>query len=281
MITPLESQPDLARALGIPSVYFKREDMHPLGSHKGRSIPTMIERYAAEGERKFVISSSGNAAIAAALAIEPPLEITIFVGRHIDPMKLARLRGIAAAKSCVRIEQTDNPKQRALQEAKNGAVNLRQSADDAALAGYQSLAEELSVVPGAHAVFIPTSSGTTAQALGAFLPNAQIHIVQTDAVHPIAALFDKNFTARETSIAGAIVDRIAYRKDAVAAAVRASGGSGWVVSDDDIRSAMALVQKTTGIGISPNAALAVAGLAKAIRSGWPLPPTASCIITGA
>ena len=67
MTTPLEQQAQLAEAIGISSLYFKREDLHPYGSHKGRSIPVMIEHYLASGDTRFAISSSGNAALAAVM----------------------------------------------------------------------------------------------------------------------------------------------------------------------------------------------------------------------
>ena len=56
--------------MGILSLFLKREDMHPYGSHKGRSIPVMNRRIS---EKVSVISpylQSGNAALAAALHIK-------------------------------------------------------------------------------------------------------------------------------------------------------------------------------------------------------------------
>ena len=71
MITPQEKNDKIKKALKINAdLYFKREDKHPFGSHKGRSLPIMIARHIKSGWRDFVISSSGNAAIAAAHAIK-------------------------------------------------------------------------------------------------------------------------------------------------------------------------------------------------------------------
>jgi threonine dehydratase len=67
MVTPLEQQKKLAEVIGFSDLYFKREDLHPYGSHKGRSIPVMIDHYVASGDTTFAISSSGNAALAAAI----------------------------------------------------------------------------------------------------------------------------------------------------------------------------------------------------------------------
>ncbi len=39
MITPQEEYPELAKEIVVPRLFLKREDLHPLGSHKGRQSP--------------------------------------------------------------------------------------------------------------------------------------------------------------------------------------------------------------------------------------------------
>src|SRR4051812_19650196 len=103
-ITPHESYPKLAAALDLPPetvLFLKREDLHPLGSHKGRSIPLMIDKALTEGIREFAISSSGNAALAAALYIKKlnetpahkkqPIILDILIGQKIAPNKRDKL----------------------------------------------------------------------------------------------------------------------------------------------------------------------------------------------
>lgn len=298
MKTPQFPYPALAAALDVPAVWLKREDLHHFGSHKGRSIPSMMDHYIhKDGVTDFVISSSGNAALAAALATThhnennptKPITLTIFVGQNIAAKKMAHLTTLA--NGGIKIEQVANPKQQAFQLEKSGAAKfLRQSTDDLALVGYQELARELDHIPNLAAIFVPTSSGTTAQALGeAFAKlsqKPQIHIVQTSAVHPIVNALPTSapsaaLAETDESIAGAIVDKIAHRKASVVAAVLDSNGAGWIVSDDEIRTAIALVKKTTEIDISPNSALSVAGLAQARRQGWSVDGTVVCVITGA
>lgn len=308
MKTPQQSYPELSKALGL-EVYLKREDLHKYGSHKGRSIPQMIKKYA-KGEppkniqelvptyKHFVISSSGNAALAAIEAIQAhnrnngePLSLRVFIGPNIDEQKFSRIRAVVND-PMISIEQVERPKQKAFQIEKNGeAKNLRQSTDDLALIGYHELADELNRIPNLQAIFIPTSSGTTAQALGeAFenispstwggAQNPQIHIVQSSACHPMSELFDTDFVPEKKSLAGAIVDNIAHRKDKVKDVVTASSGSGWTVSNEEIKSAQTLVKDTCNLLISPNAALSVAGLQKALKHGWTYDGVVVCVITG-
>jgi threonine dehydratase len=285
---------ELAKKLGLPELWFKREDLHPYGSHKGRSIPQMIKEYAKMGNKKFVISSSGNAALAAIIAVQKHnqnnpthVTLTVYVGQHIDAEKLTRLQK-EINDNRITIEQVENPKQMAFQAEKNSATeikNLRQSTDDLALRGYGELAEDLSKIPNLEAVFIPTSSGTTAQALGeAFLKMnlpVQIHIVQTTKCHPIAEVFDTTFTpSDESSLAGAIVDNIAHRKDKVVEAIKNTHGSGWIVTNSEIENAMDLIKENTDFTVSANSALSLAGLQKAQKNNWKWIGAIACLVTG-
>ncbi len=294
MKTPQQSYPKLAKAIGVPNVFLKREDKHPYHSHKGRSIPLMMKEYRKkEGIHNFVISSSGNAALAAAKAAwkhnqnntSAPVTLKIFVGNNISKNKMKILKQYLDD-NYVTLEQVSRPKQAAFQMDKEGtAKNLRQSTDPLALLGYYDLAKDLSKIPNLQAVFVPTSSGTTAEGIAIGFQqlevDIQVHIVQTSRCNPIAQLFDEDFLPTERSIAGAIVDQIAHRKDAVAAAIKKSGGFGWVVSDEEITQAMKLVQDKTSISISPNSAPAVAGVIKAIRKDWQWSGPIACVITGA
>ena len=297
MLTPQPSLPQLAAALGLSAeLCFKREDLHPYGSHKGRSVPLMIKEHCYKGYENFVISSSGNAALAAIRAVKDRNEnhgesllLTVFVGENIDSGKLKMLKG--CEDSMIKIIQVANPKQSAFQMEKEGKAKfLRQSTDDAALIGYKELAKELAEIPSLSAVFIPTSSGTTAQGLYEGFKelgiNPQIHIVQTEACHPmvetrlIASLPARRNPHVGNSIASAIVDHVAHRKQKVLEVIKNSHGAGWVVSDEEITSAMNIVKKTTGIEISPNSALSMAGLRKAIEVEAKWKGAVVCLITG-
>lgn len=290
---------ELAQALGVKDIYLKREDQHKYGSHKGRSIPLMIKKYfKEEGKTDFVISSSGNAALAAIHAAQAhnrnnpsKIKLTVFVGQNIDQKKL-KLLLLTIEDTKIKIEQVERPKQSAFQMDKDGAAKiLRQSTDDNALLGYFELAEELDKIPNLAAIFVPTSSGTTAQGLGeAFwtdnylkLKNRpQIHIVQTVACHPIAQEFDLTVATQlnNPSIAGAIVDHVAMRKEKVIEITKTSGGSGWIIDNKQILEAISLVKETCKLAISPNSALSVAGLKKAALSGWQWNGPVVCLVTG-
>ncbi len=298
MKTIQQSYTALNKTLGV-EVYLKREDLHKYGSHKGRSIPLMIKKYFKEEDTTdFVISSSGNAALAAIHAIQShnrnnpkKLKLTVYIGQKIDKKKLKKLTQ-PIEDTNIKLEQVERPKQTAFQMDKDGtAKNLRQSTDDNALFGYHELAAELNNIPNLQAIFVPTSSGTTAQALAEAFDiiepstwggkqNPEIHIIQTTACHPIAKHFDTNFEKTEQSCAGAIVDKIAHRKNVVLEAIKKTNGSGWIVNDDQIKQAQKIIKATTKISSSPNAALSVAGLQKALEKGKTYDRVVVCLLTG-
>lgn len=321
MVTPQISHEKLAKKLGLSSqLYLKREDLHPLRSHKGRSLPRMIEHYAKAGARDFAISSSGNAGIAAAMYCakhnaEQPSDLyrlKVFIGRNIPDEKRRILSEHASG--AIQITQVDRPLQTFLQATKDPKVTgLRQSTDDVALEGYVELARELAKIPGLKAVFMPASSGTGAQGLyegfkkiqaldagsvggagGAGFKIPQIHIVQTDSCHPIADALGAAASGNEGvlakmrsivspkvqgSIADAIVDTVGHRKDALSKEVRESGGTAWIMTNDEIAKAVEVL-RGDGVLTTPNGALAVAGLSKAVTNGWKWDGAVACVICG-
>lgn len=284
-ITPLESHDDLAKEIGLTKLYFKREDLHPLGSHKGRSISFMIDHYVKQGDKNFVISSSGNAALAAAkyvIGLNDDITLDIFVGNRINQDKLSKLKELENDK--IRVLIKERPLQALAVAVEEGRRSLRQSTDDIALIGYKSLADEIMQVNNVGAVFIATSSATTAQALAHnFIKNKrniQVHIVQTSSCHPISEFFDLYSGKEEISEADAIVDITAHRKDLVTKLINDTGGFGWISNNDDIHTAMNITMDITGIQISPNSALSIVGAMKASYEGYEINGSVICIISG-
>ena len=286
MITPQTEHPELAREIGVLRLYFKREDLHPYGSHNGRSIPVMIDTKASGGATRFAVSSSGNAALAAIRHIQErntaggELSLSVFIGKHINPEKKKKLLSEIHDERII-IKETDRPLQ-AL--SKSGGESLRQSTNPLALTGYETLAAEISETPELSDVFISVSSGTAAQALADyFIANKKsvaVHIVQPAGNSSIAGDFDTEKRKKEISIADAIVDKTARRKEALINAVRETGGAGWVVSNDETRQAQKFLLEKAGMEATPNGILGFAGLLRAVSKGAKFHSAVVCVITG-
>lgn len=290
MITRNEEYPKLAKALEMSKLFFKREDLHPYGSHKGRSIPVMVDKYIHDGIKHFAVSSSGNAALAAAHHIERlnkdkqlNIVLDILVGQHITKKKLGKLEQFKD--SFIKVTMHDRPLQTLFNIVKDPSIKaLRQSNDDTALIGYKSLGEELLEIKDIKAVFIGTSSGTTAQALAEYFKSVnqsiEIHVVQTSSCHGIASDFVDDPLIDEVSIADAIVDQTAIRKDVLRKLIEDCGGSGWIVSNEQIEAAKEMTYKYTDVKISNNSALSVAGLMQAVYTGKAWDGSVVCMICG-
>ncbi|MBD3362536.1 pyridoxal-phosphate dependent enzyme [Candidatus Dojkabacteria bacterium] len=267
-------------------VCLKREDKNPNQSFKDRSLVFQIAFYLQQGKKRFVISSSGNAAISALSCCQKyNLELDIFVSNKIEDYKLKKITDIIDIKF---VHKSKRPKSDAMKfSRKTGAVNLRGSKDEKAVIGFQTIAFELiKQMPNADAVFICCSSGTSTVGIwqGYQVYNfegiyPQIHIVQTSKIHPIAKEFDTDFKITKSSLAGAVCDRVAHRKLQVLEIIRESNGSGWVVSDQEL----IIVKKNLsakGIEIEGyNAYVSFAGLQKALKNGFQF-DNPVCIISG-
>ncbi len=290
-ITPQESHAELGKALGLTDsavLYFKREDLHRYGSHKGRSIPYMIDEKLKLDCSHFAISSSGNAALASAMYVKElnekrkeKITMEILVGKHINTSKLEKLESLKDENILLSIQ--DRPLQALFMKTQDPAIqSLRQSTDPLALVGYESLARELENIPELKAIFIGTSSGTTAQALAEYFKDkgVEIHIIQSSSCHPMSNAFVKYDGDTTVSFADAIVDTVAPRKSAITSLISHSGGSGYIATNEEISSAIELVDKHAHIVISPNSALSVVGLMQAIYTGKSWNGSVVCMIMG-
>lgn len=295
-ITPTEYAEKLGVVIGFKRLYLKREDLHPYGSHKGRSIPYMIDFYAKEGVKNFAISSSGNAALAAAMHIDKishsdPLKMNldVYIGNNANRQKIEKIEAFEGDN--IHIMTKERPVQALTMAEQDGVTSLRQSTNDLALVGYTSLAEEIASAIDAEnnrskvsAVFVGTSSGTTAQALAQYFLdnklNIQVHIVQTTSCHPLTDPFDIKDIPEEISVADAIVDRTARRKDALIPLIKKTGGKGWIITNDEISIAQKVVKENTGLELSTNGVLGIAGAMQASYVGYEISGSVVCIVCG-
>jgi len=124
----------------IDNIYFKREDTNPTGSVKDRGIAFQVSALRQQGNSKFVISSSGNAAISAAHYCQlGQLDLTIFVSPKLSLSKIKVLKQFS-----FQIISDPRPISSAFRYAQaNNYYNLRPAKGSLGATGYQSIAYEL------------------------------------------------------------------------------------------------------------------------------------------
>lgn len=224
------------RLIYANSAYFKCEFENPTGSVKDRGFAYQIAKVYESAVKEAVLSSSGNAAISAATFCQIyNISLTVFVSPKINKKKLQVLKHLPC-----KIRQSSKPIRDAFNFSKSKkAYNLRQSIDPLAMPGYATIAFEiLQQLPDIDALFIPVSSGTTLMGLVSgfkkFSNLPAVHTVQTEAVNPIARLFDKNFTNKKNSLSDAIVAKYTPRLKQITEVIKQTKGYGWVISDKEM-----------------------------------------------
>ncbi|MCF7907156.1 PLP-dependent lyase/thiolase [Patescibacteria group bacterium] len=288
--TPQKKYPNLAQILKVPEVWIKEEYLNKSGSHKIRLINFLFQKYVRQGKKDFTISSSGNAAIAAAYYLQkiknPQLNLSIFISPQIEKSKWQRLLKVCNSSPQIKIKKARRPKQEAFIFAqKNKAIFLRGSTEPQAEKAYKGLGQEMQKIPNLQAIFVPTSSGLTALGVSSALSQTknktEIHIVQTAKIHPFSANFDSEFNPQETSLASAIVDQVGKRKKEIIEMVKRTKGWGWTINDQELKNARKIVELNTNLGkINYDSLLSIAGLIKAQKNGWNFERPVCCLFTG-
>jgi threonine synthase len=267
--TPLVEAPDLGRALGLERLWLKREDLNPSGSHKARGAAFQVSALAAAGQRTLVISSSGNAALAAAAySAAAGLRLVAILAPGTPPAKLAALRRMGAA---LFVSERALGLARDVAEA-TGWPNLRPSVDPLAVPGYLTLGWELAAeLPERADLFLFVASGATM--VGLFRsrqpsePPLALHAVQSRRAAPVVAAAGDSRPSPPDDGAGptrlgARFGPKTRRVGEVVRALRATGGGAWSVSDAEADRARALLAGAGfDTGLEGAAALATAELA--------------------
>ncbi len=225
----------------------------------------------------LLISSSGNAAVAAAAyCAAADVHLVAFVAPDTPPAKLGPLSR-HGARIVVSPKALGMAKDVALA---TGLPNLRPSTHPWAVPGYMTLGWELAEeAPDAEAVFLFVGSGATLVGLhrarlagaGSSAPwNAALHAVQGAGAAPVVSALNPQAQRdpKPAASLGALGARKTRRVGEAARAVSSSGGTGWVVSDDQAQEAAAILGQH-GVETSLEGAASVAAAARAARAGGP------------
>jgi len=144
--TKEENFSKLSRKLNLPNFYLKREDLNPLGSFKVRGLAYQISRAWQNRKREFSISSTGNAALAAA-ALCHKANLKLFIFFHPRPKsKEKREKILKKIKSFnpEKIFLEKEPTKRCQEFSKAKKIyNLTPSSDIYSFEGFKSIGFEI------------------------------------------------------------------------------------------------------------------------------------------
>jgi threonine synthase len=150
--------------LNIKHLYFKREDENPTGSFKDRSLAYQVSLAKQNKKRELVISTSGNAGIAAAAYCQKAgIKLYAFISPETEKEKVIEMQKydpiIIKSKRAIRFAN--------YLSAKYKIENLRPSVNNSSIEGFKSIAFEIFENLGkVDAIFTFVTSGSSFIGIG-------------------------------------------------------------------------------------------------------------------
>jgi threonine synthase len=285
--TPILPAPRLAEQCGLEAVFVKDEGRNPTGTFKARGMAVAVSRAAELGVRECAVPTAGNAGGAlAAYAARAGLRSHVVMPA--DASLVHRLE-VEAAGADLRLVDglIDRAGKVVAQEARRGGWwDLSTFREPYRVEGKKTMGFELAQAfdwGAPEFVFYPTGGGTglvgiwkayeELAALGwTEVRRPKMVCVQAEGCAPVVralAQGDERVERWEEAATLAQGLRVPhpYADRLILRTVRASGGFGVAVGEDEIRQAQADLARGDGILACPEGAAAVAALRHAARDG--------------
>lgn len=289
--TPLIRSHTIGPKAGIADLRFKMEQLNPTGSYKDRFAGLAVGRARASGARSCIATSSGNTGAAlAAFAASAGLDCALYVSENAPEGKLAQMLAYGARVYRVDRFTIDPGESRAISELLEREAAARgltlfitaYAVCPEPMEGIKTIAYELhDAAPQTADVFVPVGGGglhvAIARGYGDLVAAGRagraprIHAVQPAGNDTVATPLRTG--AREarpvdtsTTISGLGVGFILDGHEVIRHA-RATGGTGHVIDEDEIRAVQRRLAQEEGILVEPAGAVSVAGALAAAREG--------------
>lgn len=306
--TSLVRSVSIGARVGLSDLSFKLESANPSGSYKDRFAVMGVSRMVADGKRVCVASSSGNTGAAlAACCAAAGVKCVIAAVQGAPESKLQQM--LAYGAEVLRIRGFGNDAK--ITAAVFDELQVIAGEPDAellisafafspeAMCGVKTISFELleqmsrKQARPCH-VFVPAGGGGLTLAIARGFREVvrsgddrrvHVHCVQPAGNDTIASPLRRGDAAArcvqcQTGISGLQVPSV-VDGDEVIAACRESGGTGHVVTDEDIYAAQRALARSEGILCEPAAATALAGAIKAAEHGdIGSDDQVICIVTG-
>ncbi len=284
--TPLLPAPGLRRALGMPHLWVKDDTRNPSGSTKDRASLLVVAKAVEYGHDTVATASTGNAASAlAAVAAAAGLRAVVFVPASAPPAKLVQMASYGASLIPVAGSYDDAFELSLAACERFGWYNRNTAFNPFTIEGKKTSALEIGAdlapdVP--HVVIVPTGDGVVVSGVakgfsdlvrgGLLRRPPRLIAVQPEGSPAIARALRAGAdevvgVPGAASVADSLVVGTPRNAIMALAEVRASGGTGVLVSDAAILDAIGLLARAAGVFAEPAAAAALAGLLVALDEG--------------
>ena len=296
--SPLYKADNLARALGLDTLYLKDDGQNPTSSLKDRASALAVVKAREAGADTIACSSTGNAASSlAGNAAAAGLSTYIFVPSRAPKGKVAQLKIFGATVVSVEGSYEDTFALSRAAIDRWGWYNRNAAVNPYLSEGKKTVTLEILEQLGWRAPdYIALSVGDGCTIAGAWKGLKDLYAagfihrlprlisVQAEGCCPLNRALRTGEPWQpmaEDTLADSIAVGVPRNPDKALNAVRESGGLAVNVSDGEILEAMRLLGRTQGVFAEPAGAAGTAGVKKALELGL-LPPDASVvsIVTG-
>jgi len=220
----------------INHLYFKREDENLTGSLKDRSLAYQVSLAKQNNKKELVISTSGNAGIAAAAYCRKAgIKLYIFISPETEKAKIAEMQKynpvIIKSKRAIRLAN--------YLSAKYEIENLRPSTNNSSIEGFKSIAFEIFENLGeVDAIFTFVTSGSSFVGIG----RAYQYLLESGEIKKMPKLYAVQ--SRDVfSIAGKLGIKNTRRKKEILELTKLSSGSRVYVNENEIQRAKSILEK--------------------------------------
>lgn len=307
--TPLLRSRAIGPAAGLPNLYFKLETTNPTGSYKDRFAVAAINEMLRLGQTRIIACSSGNAGAAlAAYAAAADMTCEIAVVITAPPGKLKQMQAYGAhlykvegfgVDPEITVQTMETLQQMGTRPGSALQITAYRYCP-VGMAGVESISLELAaqftergvaldhmfVCAGGGGLGLAVARGFDSAVNRGLLPRGpRLHCVQPAGNNTIAGPLRAGATKAQacqstTSISGLQVASV-IDGDELLTACRHSGGTGFLVSDEEVLQLQQELARREGIFCEPAAAVSLAGVLQAARQGEIAPTeTVACLITG-
>ncbi len=287
-MTPLMHARRLGRRLGAGDVWIKDEALNPTGSFKARGLSCAISMCVELGVKKVAVPSAGNAAGAtAAYAAAAGIEAHVFMPRDVPQSNYIECSAAGARVTLVDGLISDCAKIVASRKEAEGWFDLTTLKEPYRIEGKKTMGYELAEQFGwrlPDAILYPCGGGVgligmwkafdEMEALGWISSQRPKMIgVQAEGCAPITRALESGqkrsefFEGAETVASGLRVPK-PLGDFLVLDAIRRSGGTAPVVSDDEMIQAGVELASDEGIFAAPEGGACVAALKNLLASGF-------------
>jgi threonine synthase len=285
--TPLLAAPRLAAQLDVKKLWIKDEGQNPTGSFKARGLVMAIARARELGVREVAIPSAGNAGAAtAAYAAAAGMTAHVVLPADTPRAIVEETRALGADVELIDGLITDAAVRVAAGAQEHGWFDLSTLKEPYRVEGKKTMGYELFEQMGRlpDAIIYPTGGGTglvgmwkafgEMQELGWIgSERPRMFSVQATGCAPIvrawqrAEEFAEPWLNAETYAAGLRVPR-AVGDFLILRGIRESGGAAIAVEDAQMRDAVHMMGRTTGVFAAPEGAATAAAVPLLIAQGW-------------